>query len=54
MISGGAPYRSDVEMGRIAGSVIAATIMKHDDFKAEFEEARTELRHTIGLPDLAH
>lgn len=53
-IVGGIHYRSDVEMGRIAGSVIAATIMRHDDFKAEFAEARTELRHSLGLPDLAH
>lgn len=53
-IVGGIHFRSDVEMGRIAGSVIAATIMRHDDFKAEFEAARSELRQSMGLAELAH
>ena len=39
----------DIEEGRIAGSVIAATIMQRDDFKSEFEAARTELRAALGL-----
>lgn len=48
-IVGGIHYRSDVEMGRISGSVIATTIMKHDDFKAEYEPAKAELRAALGL-----
>jgi acid phosphatase (class A) len=36
-------------MGRISGSVIAAIIMKHDDFKAEYEPAKAELRAALGL-----
>jgi acid phosphatase (class A) len=39
----------DIEEGRIAGSVIAATIMQRDDFKAEFEAAKSELRSALGL-----
>jgi acid phosphatase (class A) len=48
-VIGGVHFRSDVEMGRIAGAVIAATIMKHEDFKAEFEPAKAELRAALGL-----
>jgi acid phosphatase (class A) len=48
-VVGGIHFRSDVEMGRIAGAVIAATIMKHEDFKAEFEPAKAELRAALGL-----
>ena len=48
-VIGGIHFRSDVEMGRIAGAVIAATIMKHDDFKAEFEPAKAELRAALGM-----
>lgn len=40
---------SDIEAGRISGSVIAAEIMGHDDFKAEYAEAKTELRAALGL-----
>ena len=45
----GVHYRSDIEMGRIAGSVIAAVIMTHDDFNAEFASAKVELRAALGL-----
>lgn len=45
----GVHYRSDIEMGRIAGSAIAAVIMTHDDFKAEFQAAKVELRSVMGL-----
>lgn len=48
-VIGGIHYPSDIEMGRISGTVIAQTIMTHDDFKAEFEAAKTELRTTLGL-----
>lgn len=48
-IVGGIHYPSDVEMGKIAGSVIAAVIMQRDDFKAEFAEAKTELRADLGM-----
>ncbi|WP_307274913.1 acid phosphatase [Labrys wisconsinensis] len=48
-VIGGIHFRSDVEMGRIAGSLIAANIMTRDDFKAEYEVARTELRSDLGM-----
>jgi acid phosphatase (class A) len=45
----GIHYPSDIEMGRISGTVIAETIMHQDDFKAEFEPAKAELRAALGL-----
>ncbi|MBI1776293.1 MAG: phosphatase PAP2 family protein [Proteobacteria bacterium] len=46
---GGIHYASDIEAGRIAGSVIAATIMTRSDFQTEFAAARAELRAALGL-----
>ena len=45
----GIHYPSDIEMGRISGTAIAETIMHQDDFKAEFEPAKAELRAALGL-----
>jgi acid phosphatase (class A) len=46
---GGIHFASDIEMGRIAGTVIAQTISTHPDFKTEFDAAKTELRGALGL-----
>ncbi|RVA35627.1 phosphatase PAP2 family protein [Mesorhizobium sp. M7D.F.Ca.US.004.03.1.1] len=46
---GGIHYASDIEMGRISGSVIAAVLLNRDDFKAEYEVARAELRSDLGM-----
>lgn len=46
---GGIHYASDIEAGRIAGTVIAETIMTHADYKNEFDAAKTELRAALGL-----
>jgi acid phosphatase (class A) len=46
---GGIHYASDIEAGRIAGTVIAATIMTHPDYKTEYDAAREELRKALGL-----
>lgn len=46
---GGIHYASDIETGRIAGTVIAQTITTHEDYKAEYEAARDELRAVLGL-----
>jgi acid phosphatase (class A) len=46
---GGIHYPSDIEMGRISGSVIAQTISTNPDFKQEFEAAKAELRAALGL-----
>ena len=48
-IVGGIHYASDIEAGRIAGTVIAETIMTHDDYKTEYEGAKAELRAALGL-----
>ena len=47
-IVGGLHYRSDVEIGRIAGAVIAEDIMRQDDFKAEYEVVKEEVRKALG------
>ncbi len=46
----GAHYRSDVEAGKISGTVIAAFAMQSPRFQKEFEEVRKEIRTTLGLP----
>ncbi len=48
-VVGGIHYRSDIEAGRIAGSLIAATIIAREDFRTGFAEARSELRDAFGL-----
>jgi acid phosphatase (class A) len=48
-VVGGIHYASDIEAGRIAGTVIAQTIMTHDDYKTEYEGAKAELRAALGL-----
>jgi len=45
----GIHYPSDIEMGRISGSVIAQTISTHPDFRQEFDAAKAELRAALGL-----
>jgi acid phosphatase (class A) len=45
----GIHYPSDIEMSRISGTVIAATIMRQDDFKAEYGPAKAELRTDLGM-----
>ena len=48
-VIGGIHYPTDIEAGRIAGTVIAQTIMTHDDYKTEYEAAKAELRQALGL-----
>jgi acid phosphatase (class A) len=48
-VVGGIHYPSDIEMGRIAGTVIAQTISTHPDFKTELEGAKAELRAALGM-----
>jgi acid phosphatase (class A) len=48
-VVGGIHYASDIEMGRISGTVIAQTISTHPDFKQEFEAAKAELRAALGM-----
>ena len=46
----GAHFPSDVEAGRLAGTVLAADIMQDPSWKQDYEAARLELRHALGLP----
>ncbi|MDL2399973.1 acid phosphatase [Rhizobium mayense] len=48
-VVGGIHYPTDIEAGRISGTVIAQTIMTHDDYKTEYEAAKAELRTVLGL-----
>jgi acid phosphatase (class A) len=48
-VVGGIHYQSDIEAGRIAGTVIAQTISTHPDFKQDFEAAKAELRAALGF-----
>jgi acid phosphatase (class A) len=45
---GGVHYRSDVEAGRISGTVIAALLLKDKKFMKDFDAAKTELRTSLG------
>ncbi len=44
----GMHFPSDVEMGRIAGTVIAAEVMRQPDFLADYNAAQSELRSVLG------
>ncbi|MFD1984936.1 phosphatase PAP2 family protein [Mesorhizobium newzealandense] len=46
---GGIHYASDVEMGKISGSVIVAVLLNRNDFKAEYDVAKAELRSDLGM-----
>jgi len=45
----GLHHRSDIEAGRIAGTVLAAVAMNNPDFQRDFAVARAELRAALGL-----
>lgn len=46
----GIHYPSDIEMGRIAGSVISQQISQQQDFQQQYRQARDELRQALDLP----
>jgi membrane-associated phospholipid phosphatase len=52
----GAHFPTDVEAGRIAGTVAAALLWQNANFRRDLAEARTTLRTALGLspqpPDL--
>jgi len=48
-VIGGIHFRSDIEAGRIAGSLIAEAIWSQPDFTAEYDAAKAELRAALGL-----
>jgi acid phosphatase (class A) len=46
----GVHFPSDVEAGKIAGTVIADEILRDPQWQADYAAARVELRHALGLP----
>jgi acid phosphatase (class A) len=46
----GVHFPSDVEAGHIAGTVIADEILRDPGSQADYQAARAELRHALGLP----
>jgi acid phosphatase (class A) len=47
---GGVHYPSDIQAGRIAGTVIAAEMMKQPEFQRDYAAARAEVRKLLGYP----
>jgi acid phosphatase (class A) len=47
-VVGGIHFPTDIEAGRITGTVIAARLQTQDDFNAAFEAARIELRGVLN------
>jgi len=47
-VIGGVHYRSNIEAGRISGTVIAAMLMKDKNFAQDFAAAKAELRTALG------
>jgi acid phosphatase (class A) len=48
----GVHFPTDIEAGRLAGTVIAAALWENAAFQTEFAAAKTELRQALGLqPD---
>lgn len=46
----GVHYPSDVEAGRVCGTVIANALWHSARFRADFDAAKVELRRALGLP----
>jgi acid phosphatase (class A) len=46
----GVHFPSDVEAGRLAGTVIGAELLHQADWQADYQAARTELRAALHLP----
>src|SRR5262249_32947317 len=51
-VAAGDHFPSDVEAGRLAATTIAAAMMQNKSFRHDLDEAKSELRHPLGLaPD---
>lgn len=46
---GGVHYPTDVEAGRLSGTVIAALLLQNPAFRQAFDKARDETRRVLGL-----
>ncbi|AIF48082.1 acid phosphatase [Dyella japonica] len=49
-ITMGAHFPSDVEAGRLAGTVIGAQLLQQTDWQPDYQAARAELRTALHLP----
>jgi acid phosphatase (class A) len=49
----GAHFPSDVEAGRLAGTVIAFDVMQDPTWQQDYAAARAELRKALGLPAIS-
>lgn len=49
----GAHFPTDVEAGRLVGTAMAAEILRDPQWQGDFNAARSELRHALGLPSNA-
>ncbi len=50
-VIGGVHYRSDIESGRIAGTLIAARMFESEAFRGDFARARAEIRRVLKYND---
>jgi acid phosphatase (class A) len=50
----GVHYPTDLEAGKICGSVIDNVMLHDPSFKADFARATAEVRHALGLPPQTH
>lgn len=48
-VIGGVHYRSDIEAGKRAGTAMAGALFEDPAFRADYEDARAELRQALGL-----
>jgi acid phosphatase (class A) len=49
----GAHFPTDVEAGKISGTIIDSEFFRQPRFMTDFERAQVEVRHALGLPPLA-
>ncbi|MGA2480652.1 MAG: phosphatase PAP2 family protein [Spirochaetia bacterium] len=49
-VIGGVHFRSDIEAGRLSGTLIAAAMFRQPDFQRDLNAARKELRAELGYP----
>jgi acid phosphatase (class A) len=49
-MTGGVHFPSDLEAGRILGTVLVALMLQNERFSADLNEVRTELREALRLP----
>lgn len=46
----GVHFPTDLEAGKLVGTVVAAQVLRDAQWRSDYEAARGELRHALGLP----